>query len=72
MRRALLIVPAMLAFAGGAVAAATATTAAKHATVKTRSGDLGTYLVDGRGRTLYLFRKDKTRRSTCKGACAAA
>ena len=44
----------------------------KHAVVKTRQGALGTYLVDGRGRTLYLFRKDKTRHSTCTGACAEA
>jgi predicted lipoprotein with Yx(FWY)xxD motif len=33
------------------------------ATVKTRHGKLGTFLVDGKGRTLYLFEKDKTRRA---------
>ena len=27
-------------------------------------------LVDGRGRTLYLFEKDKRGRSACSGACA--
>jgi len=40
------------------------------AAVKTRHGKLGTLLVDGRGRTLYLFQKDKTSRSTCSGDCA--
>ena len=32
---------------------------------------LGTVLVDGRGRTLYLFEKDKGTASTCYGACAS-
>ena len=31
---------------------------------------LGTILVDGSGRTLYLFEADKTTASTCYGACA--
>jgi predicted lipoprotein with Yx(FWY)xxD motif len=79
MRRALVILPFALAVAGGGAAAAgtpasapTATASAKHAVVKTHHGDLGTYLVDGRGRTLYLFRKDTGRRSRCSGACAQA
>ena len=29
-------------------------------------------LADGSGRTLYLFEKDKSPRSTCFGACASA
>jgi predicted lipoprotein with Yx(FWY)xxD motif len=32
---------------------------------------LGTMLVDGRGRTLYLFQADKGTTSTCDGACAS-
>jgi predicted lipoprotein with Yx(FWY)xxD motif len=32
---------------------------------------LGKVLVDARGRTLYLFEKDKRGRSACSGACAA-
>ncbi len=32
---------------------------------------LGTVLVDARGRTLYLFEKDKRGKSACYGACAA-
>jgi predicted lipoprotein with Yx(FWY)xxD motif len=42
------------------------------ATVKTRSTSLGTILVDAKGRTLYLFMKDKNAKSACAGACAAA
>jgi predicted lipoprotein with Yx(FWY)xxD motif len=34
------------------------------------SSKLGRILVDGRGRTLYLFAKDKNGRSACSGACA--
>jgi len=41
------------------------------ATVATAHTKLGTVLVDGRGRTLYLFEKDKGRASTCYGACAS-
>jgi predicted lipoprotein with Yx(FWY)xxD motif len=42
------------------------------ATVGVDSGDLGNYLVDSQGRTLYLFEKDKGMESTCSGACAQA
>jgi predicted lipoprotein with Yx(FWY)xxD motif len=45
--------------------------AGKPATIKTRHGSLGTFLVDGSGRTLYLFRKDTGRQSKCYGACAS-
>ena len=31
---------------------------------------LGRIIVDGKGRTLYLFEKDKKRRSACYGPCA--
>jgi predicted lipoprotein with Yx(FWY)xxD motif len=41
-------------------------------TVKLRSGPLGKILVDGKGRTLYLFEKEKTRKSRCSGGCADA
>jgi predicted lipoprotein with Yx(FWY)xxD motif len=33
--------------------------------------DLGKVLVDGKGRTLYLFEADKGTKSVCDGACAA-
>jgi predicted lipoprotein with Yx(FWY)xxD motif len=42
-----------------------------RATVSVGSSGLGKILVDGRGRTLYLFAKDANGRSTCTGACAA-
>lgn len=50
----------------------TATPGGGAATVATRSGKLGTFLVDGKGKTLYLFEADKSTKSTCNGACAAA
>ena len=34
------------------------------------SSALGQIIVDSRGRTLYLFEKDKNRRSACYGQCA--
>jgi predicted lipoprotein with Yx(FWY)xxD motif len=36
------------------------------------SGIPGKFLVDGQGRSLYLFEADKSTTSTCTGACAAA
>jgi predicted lipoprotein with Yx(FWY)xxD motif len=45
--------------------------AARSTKVQVRSGSLGRYLVDGRGRSLYLFEKDRHGRSSCYGSCAA-
>jgi predicted lipoprotein with Yx(FWY)xxD motif len=42
------------------------------ATVSATSTMLGMILVDGSGRTLYLFEKDRPNQSACAGACAAA
>jgi predicted lipoprotein with Yx(FWY)xxD motif len=39
--------------------------------VATGRTKLGTVLVDGKGRTLYLFEKDKGSASSCYGACAS-
>jgi predicted lipoprotein with Yx(FWY)xxD motif len=50
----------------------TTTQAAGQATVSTKTGELGTYLADADGRTLYLFEKDTGMRSRCSGACAQA
>jgi predicted lipoprotein with Yx(FWY)xxD motif len=44
---------------------------ARAATVSTRHTSLGSVLVDGHGRTLYLFEKDKPTASSCSGACAS-
>lgn len=87
MRRPLLalIAPAAVAAVlagcgGGSYHATASTTAAKTgpstasgagATVAARHTGLGTVLVDGKGRTLYLFEKDTGGTSTCSGACAS-
>ena len=57
-----------------AVLALTATALAATGTsgqVKTRKTSIGTILVDSKGKTLYLFQKDKGTKSACYGACAA-
>jgi predicted lipoprotein with Yx(FWY)xxD motif len=41
------------------------------ATVATAESDLGTILVDGEGRTLYLFMPDAQGASTCTDSCLA-
>lgn len=82
MRRLLVIAAASVAVAlvaaacGGnssssstnAPASSAAATAA--ATVAVKTSKLGNILVDGSGRTLYLFQKDTGTTSTCSGACA--
>jgi predicted lipoprotein with Yx(FWY)xxD motif len=40
------------------------------ATVDVAKSSLGKILVDSKGRTLYLFKKDKGTKSACFGACA--
>jgi predicted lipoprotein with Yx(FWY)xxD motif len=56
----------------GAQRAPAATTEAAEATVATRQEPLGTILVDGSGRTVYLFEKDISPTSTCTGDCTSA
>jgi predicted lipoprotein with Yx(FWY)xxD motif len=41
-------------------------------TVEVSTIRLGAVLVDSRGRTLYLFKKDQGTKSTCFGSCASA
>ncbi|HEV8652960.1 MAG TPA: hypothetical protein VG276_27120 [Actinomycetes bacterium] len=85
MRRLLVLATASLAIAlvaagcGGknsspskSAPASSSGTAAGGATVAVKSSKLGTILVDGSGRTLYLFEKDKGTTSSCYGACASA
>lgn len=48
------------------------TSAQDHAAVELSSTKLGDILVDGDGRTLYLFEADKGTTSTCDGECAVA
>ena len=56
---------------GSAAAPSANTAAARAATVGIGNSPLGRILVDGRGRTLYLFEKDKRVASACYGACAS-
>jgi predicted lipoprotein with Yx(FWY)xxD motif len=52
------------ALAGGAGSEA-------NSTLSLRQSNLGPILVNARGRTLYLFMKDRNGRSSCSGSCAA-
>ena len=47
------------------------TSSAGGGTVATASTGVGTVLVDGKGRTLYVFDRDHGGQSACSGACAA-
>ncbi|HWF75159.1 MAG TPA: hypothetical protein VG186_17570 [Solirubrobacteraceae bacterium] len=60
--------------AAGAYGAAPAPTkaAAGGAAVDVTTAKLGQFLVDSKGRTLYLFAADTGTSSTCSGACAGA
>ena len=49
----------------------TAAQAANGATVAVANSKLGDILVDGDGRTLYAFTKDKGDQSACSGQCAS-
>jgi predicted lipoprotein with Yx(FWY)xxD motif len=46
-------------------------TSSSAATVKTASSSLGQILVDGSGRTLYLYKPDTSTTPTCTGSCAS-
>jgi predicted lipoprotein with Yx(FWY)xxD motif len=65
---------ALLAVAGvaGFLVAGTSANGATQSksTVSLRSTSLGKILVDSRGRTVYLFEKDRSGRSACSGQCA--
>ena len=69
---------AMAAMTGVALATHTTTGPSLRATHSANTGakvavastPLGRVLVDGRGRTLYLFGKDKSGKSACGGKCA--
>ena len=69
-RRSILILAAVVAAVAVVTVAVTASGASKGTTVKTRSTELGTVLVNNKTVTLYLFEKDKHGKSACSGACA--
>jgi predicted lipoprotein with Yx(FWY)xxD motif len=59
------------ASSGSAAVPAPKTASGQAATVGVASTRLGKTLVDSKGRTLYLFKKDPATTSTCAGACAS-
>ena len=72
MKNMLLIsVTALVAFVFVGVAIAASKPTTRSATVTTARTSLGRILVDGRGRSLYLFEKDMRGRSACSGVCAS-
>jgi predicted lipoprotein with Yx(FWY)xxD motif len=71
MKNALIVgVAATVVFVLVAAASAAAKPTARSATVATAHTGLGRIVVDGRGRSLYLFEKDVRGRSVCSGLCA--
>jgi len=78
MKRALftLLMPFALAACGSAATGygggSAPSSPSGAATISVRANSLGQILVDGNGRTLYLFEADTSAASTCSGACAQA
>lgn len=74
MKGLLLTVGALAAAGSLAVGLSSALAANRQAgtgaKIAVAGSGLGRILVDGRGRTLYLFEKDKRGRSACNGQCA--
>jgi predicted lipoprotein with Yx(FWY)xxD motif len=70
-----LIAVLAVAACGGSTSTASSSPSAPAAATATvsvaMSAKLGQILVDGNGRTLYLFEADKGSSSTCYGACAS-
>lgn len=57
---------------GGSSTGGSGSSAAGTVTVATTNGALGVYLVDGAGRTLYMFDSDTAGTSACYDGCATA
>jgi predicted lipoprotein with Yx(FWY)xxD motif len=70
LRVSTLVVGVVLSLVVGLGAALAAGSGGRAVTASARRPGLGRILVDGRGRTLYLFEKDRRGRSSCSGACA--
>ena len=69
-RTTILATAAALIFSAALAAAAlgAGNSASAGTVVRTHKTSLGTILVDARGRTLYMFMKDKRNKSSCSGA----
>jgi predicted lipoprotein with Yx(FWY)xxD motif len=63
-------VAAALSLTLGLSVASASSSSASGTKVAVAGSKLGRILVDGRGRTLYLFAKDTNGKSACSGACA--
>lgn len=61
-----------LAVAGCDSGGTTVSSGPEKPTVDVSTNRLGKILVDSKGRTLYLFKRDKGTKSACVGACARA
>ena len=73
-RRVLIALPLATAVAAiGFLAAGTVarSSTSVHATVSLRTTKLGAVLVASNGRTLYMFAKDRSGKSSCTGSCVA-
>lgn len=57
---------------GGSSKKSSAPKATSSAMVDSHHGPHGTYVTDGKGRSLYLLTSDGRNKSSCTGACAAA
>jgi predicted lipoprotein with Yx(FWY)xxD motif len=69
------LVALVAAGCGSSGSSSTATAKASSgssATVSVANTGLGKILVDSKGRTLYLYKKDTGTKSTCSGGCATA
>jgi predicted lipoprotein with Yx(FWY)xxD motif len=65
------VVAALVATAVLGAGLAAGSSSVKGTTVKVAKSRFGKIIVDGRGRSLYLFEKDRRGHSACSGACAA-
>ena len=78
MKRALmtLLLPVALAACGSAASGygsgVAPSSSSGAATISVQGSSLGQIVVDGNGKTLYLFEADTSKQSTCSGACAQA
>lgn len=57
-------------YGGGGYGGTTSAAATAATVATTKNAELGQILVDGRGRTLYLFLKDRGPTSSCSAECA--